>query len=149
MNESDPSFLCLTRVFDAPRATVFNAWIEPDTIKRWWGPRGYTTLSCDIDPRPGGAWRIRSRSPEGTEYVEVGTFREIAAPERIVFTHAWEDQQGRRGHETLVTVTFVEHDGKTTMAFQQAGFASVTSRDGHAEGWSSAFELLTEYLATM
>jgi uncharacterized protein YndB with AHSA1/START domain len=84
-----------------------------------------------------------------TEYVEVGTFREIAAPERLVFTHAWEDQQGRRGHETLVTVPFVEHDGKTTMAFQQAGFVSVTSRDGHAEGWSSAFELLTEYLATM
>lgn len=140
--------LVIERVFDAPSRLVFKAWTERERLMRWWGPRGFTTLSCEIDLRPGGAWRVRSRSPEGVEYAEQGVFREIVEPERLVFTHAWEDAQGKPGLETLVTVTFAEHDGKTELSFRQAIFDSVESRDGHAEGWSSAFDLLDEYLPT-
>ena len=139
--------LVITRVFDAPRALVFKAWTEPERIKQWWGPRGFTTLSCEMDLRPGGAWRTRSRSPEGTEHAEHGVFREIVEPERIVFTQAWEDAEGKPKHETLVTVTFADHDGKTLLTFHQGVFESITSRNEHGGGWSSAFELLVEYLA--
>ena len=90
---------------------------------------------------------MRSRSPEGRDYAEFGVFREIVPMQRLVFTHAWEDANGKPGHETLVTVTFVEHDGKTRLDFRQAVFESIESRDGHEEGWSSAFELLVEYMA--
>ncbi len=139
--------LVITRVFDAPRALVFKAWTEPERIKQWWGPRGFTTLSCEMDLRLGGAWRTRSRSPKGTEHAEHGVFREIVEPERIVFTQAWEDAEGKPKHETLVTVTFADHDGKTLLTFHQGVFESITSRNEHGEGWSSAFELLVEYLA--
>jgi uncharacterized protein YndB with AHSA1/START domain len=150
-NSPDPQTteheLVMTRVFDAPRNLVFKAWTEPDRIKQWWGPRGFTTLSCEMDQRPGGAWRVRSRSPEGKEYTSQGVFRELVEPERLVFTYAWVDAKGKPGHETLVTVTFAEQSGKTVLTFHQGVFASITSRDAHEEGWSSAFELLTEYQA--
>ena len=83
------------------------------------------------------------------EYVEVGVFREIAEPESPSSLMRGRNQQGKPGHETLVTVTFAEHGGKTKLTFHQAVFDSVTSRDAHAECWSSAFERLTEYLAKL
>lgn len=141
--------LSMTREFSAPRRLVYEAWTQPDHLRHWWGPRGFTTLSCEMDLRPGGRWRVRSRSPEGTEVAEVGVFREIAPPQRLVFTHAWEDVQGDPGHETLVTVTFTEQAGKTRIDFRQAEFDSIESRDAHEGGWSSAFELLVEYLAEL
>jgi uncharacterized protein YndB with AHSA1/START domain len=139
--------LLITRVFDAPRALVYRIWTQPQHMKHWWGPRGYTTLSCTIDLRPGGAWRVESRHSDGTETAEQGVFHEALEPERLVFTHAWDDQQGKPGRETLVTVTFVEQDGVTTMTFHQAGFTSVETRDGHVEGWNESFDMLVEYLA--
>jgi len=147
MTTSAERELVITRVFDAPRRLVFKAWTEPERIKEWWGPRGFTTLSCEMDQRPGGAWRVRSRSPEGKDYVSQGVFRELVEPERLVFTYAWVNAEGKPGHETLVTVTFAEQSGKTVLTFHQGVFASITSRDEHEEGWSSAFELLAEYQA--
>ena len=147
--ETADQVLVISRVFDAPRSLVFQAWTEPEHIKQWWGPRGFTTLSCEVDFRLGGAWRTCSRSPEGTEHAEHGVFREIVEPERLVFTQAWEDAEGKPKHETLVTVTFVEQNGKTLLTFRQSVFESVTSRDAHEGGWTSAFDLLVEYLATI
>jgi uncharacterized protein YndB with AHSA1/START domain len=147
MTTSAERELVITRVFDAPRRLVFKAWTEPERIKEWWGPRGFTTLSCEMDQRPGGAWRVRSRSLEGKDYVSQGIFRELVEPERLVFTYAWVDAEGEPGHETLVTVTFAEQSGKTVLTFHQGVFESTTSRDAHEEGWSSAFELLAEYQA--
>ena len=141
--------LLITRVFDAPRSLVYKIWTQPLHMKNWWGPRGYTTLSCEVDLRPGGAWRVASRHSDGSETAEQGVFREIVEPERLVFTHAWEDQEGRPGHETLVTVTFVEHDGKTKLTFHQARFTSTKIRDGHVEGWNESFDMLAEYLANV
>jgi uncharacterized protein YndB with AHSA1/START domain len=64
----------------------------------------------------------------------------------LVFTYAWEDAEGKPKHETLVTITFVEQNGKTVLTFQQGVFESVTSRDGHEEGWRGFFDLLNDYL---
>jgi uncharacterized protein YndB with AHSA1/START domain len=139
--------LTITRVFDAPPGLVFKAWIEPERLARWSGPEGFTVTSCAMDVRPGGSYRSCIRSPEGTDHCMRGVYREIAEPERLVFTFAWEDAEGRPGREMLVTVTFAEDDGKTRMTFHQAVFESVEDRDGHREGWSSSFDLLEAYLA--
>lgn len=137
----------LTRMFEAPLHVVYEVWTRPAHIRRWWGPRGFTTLSCEFDVRPAGSWRVESLSPEGNRHTEVGVFREVVPRKRLVFTHAWEQQDGTRSRETLVSVAFTRHGNRTRVDFHQAVFDSVQSRDGHEVGWSSAFELLSEYLA--
>src|SRR5512145_922942 len=76
--------ILITRVFDAPRRLVFEAISKPEHVARWWGPRCMTMLSCEMDFRPGGAWRFVSRGPDGNEYGFRGVYREIEPPERIV-----------------------------------------------------------------
>ncbi len=147
VNKSGQRELVITRVFDAPRHLVFKAWTEPEHIARWRGPKGYTTTVISMELRPSGAYRYRMRSPEGTDHWLRGVYREIVEPERLVFTYAWEDEHGRPGHETLVTVTFEDLHGKTRLTLRHALFESVTARDAHHSGWSSSLERLAEYLA--
>ena len=139
--------LVITRVFDAPRELVWKAWTEPERVKRWWGPKGFTAPFCKIDLRVGGVFLYCMRSPEGKDYWNTGVYREIVEPERLVFTYAFEDATGKPGHETLVTVTFVEHDGKTKLTMHQAIFESVTVRDAHGRGWIETLDRLAAYLA--
>lgn len=82
--------LVLTREFDAPRALVFRAWTEPRRAARWWGPQGFTRVSCRMDARPGGAYRLAMRGPDGVVRTKRGVYREVT-PERIVFSYAWDD----------------------------------------------------------
>ncbi len=138
--------LKITRTFNVPRERVFKAWTDNDQMMKWSCPKGFTTTFGEADLRPGGRYRAGMRSPEGTEYIVQGVYREITEPERLVMTHAWENQAGQPEDETLVTVTFTEHDGKTTMDFRQEGFKSAESRDSHHEGWSECFDKLAEIL---
>jgi uncharacterized protein YndB with AHSA1/START domain len=139
--------LTITRTFDAPRGLVFKAWTDPGRRMSWWGPRDYPATHMEMDVRPGGAWRGCLRSgKDGRELWQGGVFREVVEPDRVVFTFAWEEE-GERGLETLVTVTFAEQDGKTRMTFHQAPFQSVEERDGHEGGWTSSFDRLVESLA--
>jgi uncharacterized protein YndB with AHSA1/START domain len=140
--------LVITRTFEAPRHRVFQAWTEPSQVARWWGPQGFTTTHCDMDIRPGGAFRVCMRSPEGADYWKQGVYREIVEPERLVFTFAWEDAEGKPGHQTLVTVTFAEQGGKTKLTLHQAVFDTVDARNEHQRGWASCLERFAEYLAT-
>lgn len=140
--------LVVTRVFDAPRRLVFKAWTQPEHAARWWGPQGFTTISCKMDVRPGGAWRRCMRAPDGTEYRKRGVYREIVEPERLVFTYASEDLDGDIGHETLVTVTFAEEAGKTRLTLRQVGFETVAACESHQGGWTSSLERFAEYLAS-
>ena len=140
--------LVITRVFDAPRPLVFKAWTQPEHLVRWWGPQGFTTPSCTMDVRPGGAFRLCMRSPEGTDHWLRGVYREIVEPERLVCTWAWEDAEGKPGHETLLTVSFADHGGKTKLTLHQAVFESVTARDSHQGGWTECLDRLAGYLAT-
>jgi len=142
--------LVITRIFDAPRQLVFKAWTEPEHLVRWWGPQGFTLPSCNIDLRPGRAYRFHMRARDGTNHWLQGVYREIVEPERIVCTFAWTDAAGQPTRpETLLTVTFEEHGAKTTLTLHQLVFESVTARDEHREGWGGALERLTEYLATV
>lgn len=138
--------LVITRVLDAPRSLVWKAWTEPDRLARWWGPRGFSLPACKIELRAGGAYRFHMRGPEGDAWSQ-GVFREIVEPERIVMAGSWVDAHGNpTAPQTLVTVTFEDHGGKTRLTLRQVGFESVTSRDAHRGGWTSSFDRLAEYL---
>ena len=141
-----PRELVITRLFDAPRELVFEAWTDPKHLAQWWGPRDYPAALVKLDVRPGGAWRHCLRSTEtGNDLWHRGVFREVVAPERLVFTFAWEED-GERGLETLVTVTFADEGGKTRMTLRQTPFQSDAERDGHQGGWNSTFDRLAEHL---
>ncbi len=111
-----PRQLVLTRTFNAPRRLVFEAWTDPRQLARWWGPKGFTNPVCEADAHPGGAIRIHMTAPDGTIYPMTGVFLEVSPPDRLVFTVlAFEDAQGNARLENHNTVTFTEHDGKTTL----------------------------------
>ena len=139
--------LVITRIFDAPRHLVFQAWTESDRVARWWGPQGFVTTCWDMDIRPGGAFRVCMRSPEGAGHWKQGVYREVVEPERLVFTFAWEDGAGRPGHQTVVTVIFAERGDKTELTLHQAVFETVEWRDEHRRGWTSTLQRFAEYLA--
>jgi uncharacterized protein YndB with AHSA1/START domain len=147
--KAEEPVLEIVRIIDAPRSLVFKVWTTPEHWAHWLGPRGFTTPSCEMDFRSGGAYRALIRSPEGTDYRMQGVYREIVEPERIVFTFAWEDEKGEPGHETLVTVTFAEHHGKTKLTFHQAVFETIADRDSHREGWSECLDRMEAYLTTI
>jgi len=138
--------LVISRAFDAPRSLVFEAWTDPARLVRWFGPRGFKIPSCKMEAREGGAFRICMRSPEGTDHWVRGVFREVVKPERLAFTWAWEDEEGKPKHETVVRVDFTEQGGKTRLRMQQGIFESENARDQHESGWSSALDDLADYL---
>jgi uncharacterized protein YndB with AHSA1/START domain len=135
--------LVIVRTFAAPRELVFAAWTEPRHLARWSGPAGFTSTQDVMDLRPGGRYRACLHAPDGSEHWVQGVYREIVPPSRLVMTHAWEDEHGRPGVETLVTVSLAEDGpGRTRMHFTQSGFTSAASRDGHEDGWSTSFDRL-------
>jgi len=143
-----------TRDFDAPRHLVFAALTTPDLLRRWFGPRRYELVVCEVDLRVGGAWRYVVRGPDGSEMVLHGVYREIVAPERLVHTEANDDCDAEDGAESLVTTTLVEneHERRTTMTStirypsQQIRDAVLRSgmEHGVAEGYDRLAELLVE-----
>ena len=139
--------IAIVRIVDASPGDVFQAWIRPAHLSRWWGPRDFTTPHVTADPKPGGAFRTCIRSPRGDDYWASGTFREIEAPHRLVFTHAWDDEGEAEGDERVVTVKLAETDGKTRVAFHIGGFDSEASRDGEIEGWNECLDRLVRHFA--
>src|SRR5712692_2214503 len=105
--------IAMTRVFDAPRALVFDAWTKPELLKRWLGVRGgWTFAVCEVDLKVGGAYRFLWRGPDGAELGMRGKYREIVRPERLVSTEKFDDPWYEG--EAIDTLVLVEHDGKTT-----------------------------------
>ena len=149
VTESDDRTLVIERIFDAPRNLVFKAWTDPDHIARWWGPRGFTSsVVGKLEVRPGGPYRIHMRSPEGSDHWTQGIYREVVEPERLVMVGGWTDAAGKFiSPETVTTLTFEDHLGKTKLTLSTTGFESVSARDAHRGGWGSSMDRLAEYLA--
>jgi len=141
--------LRIIRTFDAPCELLWQAWTQPQHLMHWLCPKDFTVQFADADVQPGGAWRSGMQAPDGEQYIAGGTYHEIDAPNRLVFTHAWEKNQFESGVETLVTITLHAQGEQTEMIFEQTGFATVESRDGHDGGWSESFENLAVHLATI
>lgn len=159
---ADECEVIFTRIINAPRELVFKAWTDPKHLAQWWGPHGMTNPVCEVDLRPGGAFRIVMRSPEGTDYPCRGAFLEIVEPERLVFTVGaydhppeFEEQLAALGGKTegddvkqVWTVSLEEQEGRTKLTVRNR-FESVAVRNaaleiGHAEGTSQSFDRLAE-----
>jgi uncharacterized protein YndB with AHSA1/START domain len=139
--------IVMTRKFNAARDLVFEAHSSCEHMKHWWGPRRYEIASCDMDFRPGGAWRIVHRGSDGQEFGFRGEFRDIVRPERITWTFEFEPMAG---HISVQTVKFEEQDGVTTVT-STAVFDSKEDRDGFLqsgaeEGAAETMDRLEEYL---
>lgn len=137
--------LILSRVIDAPRAKVFDVWTT--RLPQWWGPHGMITTAWHMDLRPGGAFSMVMRAPDGVEYVTRGIFLEITEPERIVFTDAFET--GWRPHPRAfftAVVTFEEFAGRTRCVTRALHWSMENrcehERMGFREGWGESLDRL-------
>ena len=142
--------LVMTRVFNAPRHLVFDALTNPELIRRWYGPVGWSMVVCEIDLRVDGAWRFVSRRPDGKQIGQRGVYREIAAPERLVNTESWEDWNPG---ELLVTTILVEHAGTTTLTmtslFPAPEVRDMLIKSGMTSGAAETYDKLAACLASM
>jgi uncharacterized protein YndB with AHSA1/START domain len=146
----------VTRSFKGPRALVFRAWTEPELVRRWMlGPPGWAMPVCEMDVRVGGRFRWRWRSEEkGDEFGFTGVFREVVPPSRIVHTEGYDPGTVGGlypGEDAIVTVTFVEDGGVTTVT-TLADFGSNKARDsamatGMTDGMEQSYQLLDRLLA--
>jgi uncharacterized protein YndB with AHSA1/START domain len=140
----------MTRVFDAPRDLVWEAWTSPEHLPRWMlGPEGWSMPVCEVDLRPGGAWRFVWRHVDGNEMEMRGVYREVTPPERFVSTESW----GGDWPETLNTLILTEEGDKTT-AIQRVLYPSKEAREaalrtGMKERVSLSFNRLAEHLRAM
>ena len=136
-----PEDLVITRRFTAPRESVFEAWTRADRVSRWFAPRPLTMPSCEVDFRPGGVLRFVMQAPDGREYRFEGAFRQIVAPERIVFSGTLPG-----GQEAMTTIVVADHDGETMLTLHQTyRFASEATREAEL-GWTTTLNQLGEHL---
>jgi len=142
--------IVMTRVVNAPRRLVWDAWTKPEHLPHWMlGPAGWTMPVCEIDLRPGGTWHFLWRKSDGSELEMRGAYKEIAPPDRLVSTESW----GGDWPETLNTLILTEKDGKTTIS-QTVLYPSKEARDaatktGMKDGVSESYDRLAEYLGTL
>jgi uncharacterized protein YndB with AHSA1/START domain len=142
----------LTRLFDAPRHLVFEAMSKPEHITKWWGclAEGYSVPVCEVDLRPGGRWRYVNRTPKGELVAFYGVYREIASPERMVFTEIFEPFPDA---ESVVTAVLTEENGKTRLTLT-ALYPSLDVRDmvlktGMERGAAISYDRLEEVVARL
>jgi uncharacterized protein YndB with AHSA1/START domain len=142
---ADETTLKITRVFDAPRARVFNAWLDREEWQAWIGPEGMSSEVPLLEPRVGGRYRVTMHLSDGSVIPVAGVFKTIDAPRTLVFTWGWDGDPSR---DSLITLTFRDMGDKTELTLHQEGLGSVANRDDHGRGWNSALDKLVAYLGT-
>ena len=154
----------ITRVVDAPRDRVWKAWTEAERLKQWWGPKGFKVHTCKVDLRPGGVFHYGMTTPEGKDMWGRFTYREIKAPERLVFIVSFSDPKGGvtrhpwspnwplqilsnvefeqlEPRRTKVTVTWLPHEASET---ERKSFEE--GRESMKQGWGGTLDQFTGYL---
>jgi uncharacterized protein YndB with AHSA1/START domain len=142
--------LLITRVFDAPRRLVWDAWTSPAMLVHWFGCAAFSTISAEADVREGGRWRVVMRAPDGTDFPAYGTYTAVRPIEHLAFTHQWEKpvaEVNPAHHRTHVTVDLHDENGRTRLEFRQTGLATVASRDSHIGGWCDSMDALARHVA--
>jgi len=144
--------IVMSRVFDAPRNLVFEAWTKPELLKRWLGARGgWSMVVCEVDLRVGGAYRFVWRGPDGAEMGMGGVYREIVSPERLVATESFDDPW--YPGEAIDTTVLVEEGGKTTVTttvlYESEEIRDAVLESGMARGVAESYDMLAEYLASI
>lgn len=158
-----PTFVT-SRVLEAPRELVWRAFTDPAHLLRWWGPKGFDVLTCEVDLRPGGRFLYHLRSLDGQDMWGRFIYREIAPPERLVFVVSFSDATGGVTRhpwsatwplQTLSTLTFAEHEGRTTLTLHWTPFEATeeeratfaAGRESMRQGWDGTLDQLEAHLA--
>ena len=140
--------IILTRVFDAPRRLVFDAFSKPELLRRWFGPHGWSLVVCEVDLKVGGGFRFVLRGPDGKEIGMRGVYREIVPPERSVHMESFDDYPG----ESQVTAIFTEQEGKTTLTatvlYPSREVRDIVIKSGMEHGAAESYDKLAELLAS-
>lgn len=160
-SNNDGKALVITRIFDAPREVVWKAWTDPETFKKWWGPKDFTAPVSRMDLRVGGETFSCMRSPDGQDFCGKGEYLEIVEPERLVMTDSFADKEGNKVSATeyglsegfpielLIKVTFEEQEGKTKLTLKHSDVTNLSETelsDMH-QGWNESLDKLAELLA--
>lgn len=156
----------LTRVLAAPRALVWKVWTDPEHLLQWFSPPGMTMASCTMDLRPGGSFLYCLRMPDGSDMWAKWVFREVAAPERLVWVHGFSDAAGNRNHhpmaptwplEMLCTLHFEDRGDQTGLTLRKTAHNAnateqLTFDSSHASmemGWGGTLQKLVAHLAKL
>lgn len=150
MTQANSKEIVIERVFDAPRELVWKAWTDPEHVAQWWGPHGMKTRVDELDLRVGGGWRYVMLGPDGSEYPQSGTFREIVPPEKIV-TSAVFEVGGDVPQKVVLTWRFEDLGDKTKLTMRQTSADELGQEEqmGIVAGWNSNFDCLDEHLAAL
>ena len=153
VQKPDDATLVLRRVLNATPELAFEAWTSAEHIQQWMRPEpGMVVPLASMDLRVGGKFRIQMKTPDGEFFTAVGVFKEVKAPERLVYTWDWEkDGSGAEfgeveGKPSLVTVEFLKRGERTEMVLTHSRFATVESRDSHARGWGRIVESFAKFV---
>jgi uncharacterized protein YndB with AHSA1/START domain len=152
MNPLEEKLIEVNRIFDAPLETLWKAWTEPERFMKWYGPKGFTAPTCEIDLCKGGRHLWSMQSPDGNKMYFTGSYLEVTPMERLVFTDSGSDAEGNvlgmgegMPESMDVTVTFEHTEGKTTVNVSHMGYGP--GAEYAAMGWEQAFDKLTAELA--
>lgn len=144
--------LTITRFYDEPRELVFEAWTNPELLALWWGPEDFTNPVCELDVRPGGTILIHMAAPDGTVIPVKGTYQEVIEPERLVFTTGvFFDEDGISQVEELMTVDFIDKNGKTELVLHisvvKCDPAFIDALGSMESGWTSSLDRMSKKIS--
>jgi uncharacterized protein YndB with AHSA1/START domain len=142
--QSPATSLHLERTFDATPEEVFDAWTNPEVLRRWWAAAPtWRTPVAEVDLRVGGSYRLSMEDPEtGAVHTVGGEYREVRRPERLAYSWRWEQADGGTGHESTVTVDFLAEGTGTTVVIEHLGLTTPESAAQHRHGWTGCLENL-------
>jgi uncharacterized protein YndB with AHSA1/START domain len=137
--------LRLKRTLPGPRAAVYRALTDSEELGKWWGPRGFTAPSVELDPQVGGSYRIAMQPPDGDLFHLSGEFREVDPATRLAYTFRW-DPPHPDDRDTTVTLTLEDRGEETSLLLTQGEFATEERRTLHERGWTESLERLEQLL---
>jgi uncharacterized protein YndB with AHSA1/START domain len=142
----DQESIVMTRIFDAPRSRVFEAWTQAEHLGKWYAPKGFTITDCAADPRLGGVFRMRWRAPWGGTYSVRGEYREVLPPERVVIACTLDDEEGASRLEEIINVRFEESGSRTRLRLEStargSGAQAPRMLAGLQKGWTQTVDRL-------
>lgn len=141
--------LRLERTFDAPVEEVFDAWTNPEVLRRWWrADPAWSTPVAEVDLRVGGSYRISMLDADGANrHTVAGQYREVRRPERLVYSWQWEQEDGTRGHASVVSVAFQAEGERTKVVLVHSDLESAASSERHTYGWNGVLDQLQGHLS--
>jgi len=145
--------IVIHRVFNLPVRVLWMAWTNPESFKKWWGPKDFTCPSSSMEPRAGGKYLNCMRGPDGKEYWSTGTVKEFIREKKLVITDSFSDPKGNPvpasdyglpgdwPEELLITVTMEEADGATKLVLRHEGIPP-EMRNECIQGWNESLDKL-------